>query len=157
MNRISRFQACLNYGQKMEQLVLKYLPDFISAEFAPNDRSFKLWDIRLTMADGRTETYEIKTDRCCYRTGNFFVKTGSQRNEPAGLLTSKADYYVFVKVDGLNVIDCVYIIDTVTLRELNNQNGFRRMAPPQAENYGFLLPEKKLNELANDFANNNNV
>lgn len=154
MNRVNRFQSNLNYGHKMEQKVLEYLPDFVKSEFAPRNRSFKDWDIRLTMADGRTETYEVKCDRCCYRTGNFFVKTGDAKNNPAGLRTSKSDYYVFIKTDALDVIHCVYIIDTQTLRELESQNNFRKMSPPYAENFGWLLPERKMEELSQEFANN---
>jgi hypothetical protein len=111
------------------------------------------------MANGRTETYEIKCDRQTFRTGNFFVKTGDSNNNPAGIRTSKADYYVFIKVDILDVIDCVYIIDTQTLRELENQNNFKKMSPPYAENFGFLLPERKFEEMSQEFANNdiNNI
>ena len=151
MLKISRFQKNMNYGHAMEKLVLPYLGDFAKCEFAPRNRSFKDYDIKLTLKDDSIETYEIKCDRCCFRTGNFFVKVGDELNRPAGLRTSKADCYCFIKVDALDVIQCVYIIDTQSLRDLEIENQFRKMGPFNgAENYGFLLPEKILEYMAEE-------
>ena len=157
MSRINRFQSNLQFGQRYEQLALPYLGDFVKAEFAPQNRIFKDWDIKLTLKDGSTETYEIKTDRRCFRTGNFFIKTGDEFDKPAGLRTSKADYYVLIEVDALGNIICVYIIDTQRLRELGNDNTHRRMAPPMSESFGFLLPQKTLDKMSEEFENNNGM
>ena len=152
-----RFQANMQYGHKMESRVLEYLGDFVKAEFAPKNRSFKEWDIKLMMKDESTETYEIKADRSCIRTGNFFIKSGDELNRPAGIRTSKADYYVLIKADAGDNIICVYVIDTESLRDLEHNNQCKRMGPPYSENYGFLLPEKTLEKMAEDHAVNERI
>ncbi len=66
---VTQFNEDLKYGKKHEKLVMK-----------------------------SRENYELKTDRLAYKTGNAFIEFRS-RNKVSGVVTSKADIWIFKIVD----------------------------------------------------------
>ena len=66
---VTKFNKDLKYGKKHEKLVMK-----------------------------SRENYELKTDRLAYKTGNVFIEFRS-RNKISGIITSKADIWIFKIVD----------------------------------------------------------
>lgn len=84
-------------AKKVEKIVaeeLKILDKSIKeVEHAPNEK-FSDWDLNCKYSD-KSEKIEIKEDHRVADTGNLFIEVES-RNKLSGLMTSKADYYIFV-------------------------------------------------------------
>jgi hypothetical protein len=102
------FQEDLKFGNSYEQKLIKQL-NLINYEVAPN-KKFKDWDIKT-----ETATYEVKTDRFTYKTGNFCIEYECF-NKPSGISTTKATYYAYyvVKPTGENL----YLIPVNELKQI---------------------------------------
>ena len=72
------------------------------------DKKNSDWDF---IIDGIS--YEVKTDRMACRSNNIAVEVACN-HKPSGVVTSKADYWVF----NLEAMDFIYIIPIEDLKEL---------------------------------------
>lgn len=103
-------------AKKVEKIVAEELKNLNSAidkiEHAP-DEKFSDWDLNCTIKD-KSEKIEIKEDQMVSKTGNLFIEIES-RGKPSGILTSKADFYIFVAI----LKDTVDLFK-IPLKELKN-------------------------------------
>jgi hypothetical protein len=88
------------------------------------------YDIRLS----NNQTYELKCDVTGQKTGNVFVEHYS-RGKPSGILTTKADYYVF----SFDLIK-YYVIPSIKLKKLITSNCFKIKHIRSSNTYGHLIP-----------------
>ena len=138
------------FGKKYERLSLNYIDDYIQIVVAP-DCKFSAYDYKVihTNNPNKWVRYEVKTDRQCYRTGNFFIETHNKNGTPSGLLLTKSDNYILIVVDlHLNIED-LYIIPTQKIREFynNGNHTYRSIEGLTTCANGFLLPRKELDEI----------
>jgi len=94
------FVKSLTRWKAAERIFARYLNDYewvISVE--QSKWRFYDWDIKLTYEKNwvtKEVTYEVKCDRKSEETGNFCIEYfNTRKQEPSGISTSKADYYVY--------------------------------------------------------------
>lgn len=138
------FNNDLAFGKKYEQYSLCRVGPYDNVEFPPEGVAFKDWDFKVHHKDGEVVCYEVKTDRRCIQTGNFFIETHNKYGNPSGLSTTKADVYILNKVDrNGNVIDD-YHVPIELMNDFKKDNNFRRVNYPTG---GFLLPQSHLEQI----------
>jgi hypothetical protein len=146
---MNTFKKDLEFGHYFENKVIEALfegEDNLQITQAPTGH-FCDWDFQVKNKDtNEILYYEVKAERAILRTGNFFIETQSKFNEPSGLNSTKANFYILVKPKAnLKDIDCIYEVETEYLKYLQTcetkELVWRRSC---TGSYGFLLNEKFL-------------
>ena len=122
MHETCKFRESLAFGQIAEKEFKDILEEegweVIQSEGKKSD-----YDL-LATKDGKTITYEMKTDRKAIYTCNVpieFSKTAHNKTEQCGVNSSKADYYVFK----LEFNHHFYVIATDKLKQLISDENFK--------------------------------
>lgn len=145
------FKKDLEFGRRFEEIAVDYIVEDNSkiknVEYAPNER-FPYWDLRLTYKDEKRETFEVKVDKVCCQTGNFFIEYANNRKQPSGLLTTQADNYVLIAYNEKKggIIESVYIVPTEVLMDMYNRRNPHYIIKTYPTE-GFLVPRKELDEM----------
>jgi hypothetical protein len=113
-------------------------------KFTKMTGNFKDYDIILHTANGDI-TYEIKTDKMTYNTGNFAIEY-SCRNKPSGISATKAKYWVYIEIIDYDEIKGLnydyeynlYIIPVKDLAKLINTNQYHKIVSG-GDNYSVKL------------------
>lgn len=84
------FDKDLELGKKYEIKSLKY---FKYDDFMRTEGYNKNYDL-VIIKDGIKTKIEVKCDRLSYKTGNLAIEY-IYKNQPSGIKTSKADYYIY--------------------------------------------------------------
>jgi hypothetical protein len=105
------FHSDLELGQSYETKALGYIPH---DRYRIPKGKFKPFDIEAIHNNVRT-TYEVKCDRIAYRTRNFAIEYECN-NQPSGIHTTKADYYLYFVLHPTHP-PLLYQIPTQLLRE----------------------------------------
>lgn len=108
---MNTFVKDLNIGQKYEKIALEHIK-YDSYEISKGN--FKEYDI-LTYLNGKQITYEVKSDRLAYKSGNICIEYECS-NKPSGITTTTSDYYIYFVIEQ-NKYTC-YKIPTIKLKEL---------------------------------------
>jgi hypothetical protein len=145
------FNSDLAFGKRFEKYSLESIEPYNKVIFPPENAPFKEWDFEAHHKDGTVVRYEVKTDRRCCDTGNFFIEVQSKYGQPSGLSTTKANVYILIKVDGTGKVLEEYHVDINLMNEFKNDKQFRYVNQPSR---GFLLPEKHLLKIYRDLAVN---
>ena len=131
----NKFQKDLQAGQLGERLVGGILKKNLGAA-ALKFNATQSHDFELHFADGRVQTFEVKTDFAAQKTGNSYLEYECS-DKPSGLFATKADqwvillqhiktFYVFSPTDMMKVLS------TLKLRQVKGGDSYRAR--------GFLLP-----------------
>lgn len=148
---MNNFKKDLEFGKHFELEALRVI-DYVedSLELAPEDEYFPFWDIKCILTGRKVaNTFEVKADKMCKKTGNFFIETSNKFGKPSGLSLSRADSYILIEPDdNLKRIEVCYTIPTKTLREFELDREIRKVNYPSN---GFLLPKSKLDEIVQEY------
>lgn len=121
------FDADKKRGKLGETLVKRYFTqEGCEVEDTSEDEEFWQDDIDFIVAD--SISYEVKTDYCFSRTGNFALEDSvvyGDAKAKSWLWTSKADRFAFVDAHDTAKFYC---IDADTLRELVKRENLRKAA-----------------------------
>lgn len=108
------FTSDLSFGRQAETTFANYFDNTPwTATLAPN-KKFPDWDVSITSGSSNI-TFEIKHDRWTPKTGNVAIEI-ARDDQPTGLYTTKADYFV-IRVD-----DLYYGIKTEILKQYIEDN-----------------------------------
>ena len=139
------FQEQLSFGQAWEitaQELIKQLKDVEVIEVQTSDNySTMHYDFR-TSDD---MTYEVKADRVCATTGNFFIEYESF-GKPSGISITKAKKHI------LTDETTYFVIRTKKLKELIMNNNYRMSIVKYSNNKGTLVPRTDILEHALTYA-----
>lgn len=87
----NKFEKDKIQGDFYEREALKYLK---YDTYKITQGYFKEYDIITYRKEGIVEKIEVKSDRLSSKTGNFCIEYNF-KNNPSGILTTKADYYFY--------------------------------------------------------------
>lgn len=110
-----KFKKDLKEGQKGERIIADYLEknNGLTNITFNNDIKFDIMGEK----DGRTITFEVKTDRYeyfkQYKTFNMFIEL-SCNNKPSGINATEAEYFIYYYPD----LEVFYFISTEALRQM---------------------------------------
>ena len=91
------------------------------------------WDIRALNNNGSLITYEVKTQPECNKWGMVNVEQ-IQSGKPAGIATSKADYWIFVNP----ILGCG-LIDATDLKKIH----WRLQKDPTVTKNSYIMKERR--------------
>jgi hypothetical protein len=136
------FYSDLQFGKSFERKFAEQFARGREVVFASG--YFKDWDLKIFNEDtvlaegseplrrepsgesGRREvTYEVKSDRMAYKTGNLPLEFQCNK-KPSGISCSKADFSVYYILNENKEIQDLYIIPTEHLRELVKEKKYSR-------------------------------
>jgi hypothetical protein len=121
---IENFKADLEFGEKYQDELLKYVGEYEKHEMA--EGYFKEYDLKIYKKNGLElieNTYECKADRFGYKTGNIAIEYMSS-NKPSGITTTQADYWAIFLVNKDKYE--LYIIPTKRIRSKIKKLQFKR-------------------------------
>lgn len=126
----NEFHPNLERAQQGEREVADLLVKFADLTILNSNCDDKRWDIETLMGTDNKITFEVKEDLRCFgveigkeSTGNIPVEYES-RGQSSGIVTSKADVWIFRIWKDVDVIDH-YMIHTKRLHEMIKQRMFR--------------------------------
>ncbi len=101
----------------LAKLIQERTPSLVDLSFNNSSK----FDLSLNFKDNTTTTLEVKTDYLANKTGNVAIETWC-RGFSSGIITSEADYvvYIFPKED--NPLSEVILYQRTALLELLNEN-----------------------------------
>lgn len=121
MSNNNRFQLDLEFGKIYERKL---------TQIVPNDKSeimegyFPDYDVIITK-DNKETTYEVKSDRLAYKTGNMAIEF-KHNNKPSGISITKAEYYAYFIVKPYNLFE-LYIIPVQVLKDKIKASEYKRI------------------------------
>jgi hypothetical protein len=104
----------LQFGQKYERLLLKYLSKKDDVIYHPQDEICTGYDFSINGIK-----YEVKADRIGHKTGNICIEI-EQSNKLSGLSTTTSDRWLYYLVESKLLIN----IPVKTLRKIIKQDNF---------------------------------
>jgi hypothetical protein len=106
---MGNFSSDLEFGKKYEEEAIRLIAKAEDTiERAPSG-CFKPYDFKVNGV-----AYEVKSDRCAYRTGNLFVEYECG-GKPSGLSSTSAEFWVYFVVKPSGEHD-VYLIPIADLK-----------------------------------------
>lgn len=118
------FKADLEFGEKYQEELLKYLGDYENYEMSKG--YFKEYDLKIYRKSDLElieNTYECKADRFGWKTGNICIEHKCS-NKPSGINTTTADYWAIFLVNKDEYE--LYIIPTKRIRTKIRKQEFKR-------------------------------
>ena len=110
---MNTFTGDLKRGKQVEEIVLSVVRRTYPSATIINGK-FKEYDIWIPEI---SKSIEVKGDQKSMYTGNFVVEI-EMFNKPSGLLTTKADYWVFYDGEELIWMTPIKLIELIMLRSL---------------------------------------
>jgi len=116
----TKFQKDLQTGHKYEMKLLEHIKykDYIRPE-----GYFKEYDILVNKKNGKSSTYEVKSDKQINIYGNICIEYMC-KNKPSGITTSKAKYWAIFEPKGENYT--LYKIPSKIIREYIEKKYYHR-------------------------------
>lgn len=144
--RLNTFKEDLQRGKQIENYVLKQIRlIFPSATIIEN--KFKYYDIFIP----EIEKIEVKCDEKSKQTGNILIEL-FMFNQPSGLLTTKADYWVFftgdrfIWIQPIKITECLLMNNIPTRKFIGNGDSEPKTAclvkQPLLETYANIIQKR---------------
>ena len=114
------FNLDLEFGNIYEKKLVDIIPN---DSYIIKEGYFPYYDVEITKDNIKTK-YEVKADRCAYKTANIAIEFKCN-GLPSGISKTQADYYAYYIIKPYNLFE-LYIIPTQIIKDKINSLEYKR-------------------------------
>jgi len=120
---MKNFYKDLKFGHKYESELATYLKPYYKNINVIKEKC-KYYDIICYTENDKEETYEVKSDRISFKTGNIAIEYKCS-NKDSGIMVTKANFYAYYIIKNETEFD-LYIIPTEEIKNKINSKDYKR-------------------------------